>query len=98
MLVNLTCSLRPKTDKPGSQPAHLHLNQDEHIEVKKGRLGYWRGHPSLSAEVGEKDDDVIIQQGEIGGITHEFEWCMGQGSTTGCLLQSAAIAISPGWD
>ncbi|GBF93193.1 hypothetical protein Rsub_05925 [Raphidocelis subcapitata] len=52
--------------KPGSQPGHLHLQQDEQLEVKKGRLGYWRGHPSLAAEVAADDEDamVVIQQGE----------------------------------
>ncbi|KAI8470608.1 MAG: hypothetical protein J3K34DRAFT_251797 [Monoraphidium minutum] len=51
-------------DKPGSQPGHLHLFQDEHIEVKAGRLGYWRGDADKALEAGEKDDGVIIQQGE----------------------------------
>lgn len=53
--------------RPGSQPGHYHIHQDEHIEVKKGKLGYWRGHPDLAAEAGPEDDDVIIQPGERGG-------------------------------
>jgi hypothetical protein len=54
-----------RAGKPGSQPGHLHLSQDEQLEVKQGRLGYWRGHPSLAAEVAAEDEDamVVIQQG-----------------------------------
>ena len=50
-------------DKPGSEEPHYHLQQEERIKVKQGKLGYFIGHQThvQSAEAG--DDEVIIKPG-----------------------------------
>ncbi|KAF8072688.1 protein phosphatase 2C [Scenedesmus sp. PABB004] len=42
-------------DKPGSEPAHYHLHQEERVRVVSGKLGYFVGHQHhvQSAEAGE---------------------------------------------
>eukprot|EP00877_Chromochloris_zofingiensis_P009577 jgi/Chrzof1/4873/Cz15g02130.t1 len=65
---------------PGSQPAHLHLHQQESIEVHEGQLGYWIGNPVHHATAGQ-GDVVIIQQGEAHSI-----WNADGGSTGGSEL------------
>jgi hypothetical protein len=46
------------------------LEQDEQLDVKQGRLGYWRGHSNLAAEVAADDEDatVVIAHGEAHSI------------------------------
>lgn len=69
MLINVylcTCA----TELPGSQPAHLHLHQQESIEVHEGQLGYWIGNPVHHATAGQ-GDVVIIQQGNE-HLAHSF--------------------------
>lgn len=46
----------PHAEKPGSEAPHYHLNQEEHIKVKQGKLGYFIGHQThvKAAEMGEE--------------------------------------------
>jgi len=51
-------------DKPGLQPAHYHIIQEEHIKVKEGRLGYYIGHHT-HVKAAEEGEEVVVKPGNI---------------------------------
>lgn len=66
--------------KPGSDAAHYHQLQEEHIEIKEGKLGYYIGHQThvKTATAGE---EVTIKPGELRHHTLSYS-----GAETCCLL------------
>lgn len=52
-------------DKPGSEEPHYHMQQEERVVVKQGKLGYFIGHQHhvQSAEPGDKE--VVVKPGGL---------------------------------
>lgn len=51
-------------EKPGSEEPHFHLNQEEHIKVKQGQLGYFIGH-QMHVQSAGPDEEVTIKAGGL---------------------------------
>jgi hypothetical protein len=49
-------------DKPGSEEPHYHMQQEEHVRVKQGKLGYFIGHQT-HVQSAEADEEVVIKPG-----------------------------------
>jgi hypothetical protein len=50
-------------DKPGSEEPHYHLQQEERVRVKQGKLGYFIGHQT-HVQSAEAEEEVVVKPGE----------------------------------
>lgn len=50
-------------DKPGSEEPHYHLQQEERVLVKQGKLGYFIGHQT-HVQSAEAEEEVVVKPGE----------------------------------
>jgi hypothetical protein len=59
VLHHVLCS----ADKPGSEEPHYHLQQEERVVVKQGKLGYFIGHQT-HVQSAEAEEEVVVKPGE----------------------------------